>query len=95
MLNIFTVAFFGHRQIHNMMIIDKLLEEEISKLIREKEYVDFLVGRNGEFDKYAASVVLRSRKNTETITVHLFWYCHTLLLNLLKIKTILTIITAR
>lgn len=28
----------------------------------KKEYVDFLVGRNGEFDQYASSAVLRIRK---------------------------------
>lgn len=63
MLEIFTVAFFGHRYIDNPFKVEELLEEQIRKLINEKEYVDFLAGRNGEFDQYASSAVLRIRKN--------------------------------
>ena len=62
-LEIFTVAFFGHRYIDNPYKLEELLEEHIRKLIDEKEYVDFLVGRNGEFDQCASSTVLRVRKN--------------------------------
>ena len=40
-----------------------MLEIEIRKLIKEKEYVEFLVGRNGDFDRCVSSVVLRVRKN--------------------------------
>ena len=38
------------------------MEEEIYRLLGEKEYVDFLVGRDGEFDQFASSAVLRVRK---------------------------------
>ena len=62
MLDIFTVAFFGHREIDNPFKIEDRLEEEIYRLLGEKEYVDFLVGRNGEFDQFASSAVLRVRK---------------------------------
>ena len=63
MLEIFTVAFFGHRYIDNPLRVEELLEEQIRKLINEKEYVDFFVGRNGEFDQCVSSTVLRVRKN--------------------------------
>ena len=63
MLNIFTVAFFGHRYVDNIMKVENLLEEQIRKLIDENEYVDFLVGRNGDFDQCVSSSVLRVRKN--------------------------------
>ena len=63
MLEIFTVAFFGHRYIDNPLKVEELLEEHIRKLINEKEYVDFVVGRNGEFDQCVSSTVLRVRKN--------------------------------
>ena len=43
MLEIFTVAFFGHRYIDNPFKVEELLEEQIRRLIDEKEYVDFLV----------------------------------------------------
>ena len=63
MLDIFTVTFFGHRYIDNPLKVEELLEEQIRKLINEKEYVDFVVGRNGEFDQCVSSTVLRVRKN--------------------------------
>jgi hypothetical protein len=63
MLDIFTVAFFGHRYIDNPLKVEELLEEQIRKLINEKEYVDFVVGRNGEFDQCVSSTALRVRKN--------------------------------
>ena len=63
MLEIFTVAFFGHRYIDNPLRVEELLEEQIRKLINEKEYVEFLVGRNGDFDRCVSSAVLRVRKN--------------------------------
>lgn len=63
MLDIFTVAFFGQRYIDNPLKVEESLEEQIRKLINEKEYADFLVGRNGEFDQCASSSVLRVRKN--------------------------------
>lgn len=62
MLDIFTVAFFGYREIDNPFKIEERLEEEIYRLLGEKEYVDFLVGRDGEFDQFASSAVLRVRK---------------------------------
>ena len=62
MLDIFTVAFFGHREIDNPFKIEERLEEQIHKLLSEHEYVDFLVGRDGEFDQFASSAVLRVRK---------------------------------
>ncbi len=62
MLNIFTVAFFGHRYIDNLNQVEEYLEEEIHRLLGEKEYVDFLIGRNGEFDQCVASSVLRAKR---------------------------------
>lgn len=63
MLDVYTVAFFGHRYIDNPLKVEELLETEIRKLINEKEYIEFLVGRNGDFDRCASSAILRVRKN--------------------------------
>lgn len=60
-MNIFTVSLFGHRQITNPYEIETALAEEVRTLIRSKEYVEFLVGRNGEFDLLAASVIRQTR----------------------------------
>ena len=63
MLDIYTVAFFGHRYIDNPPRVEELLEEQIRNLIDENEYVEFLVGRNGDFDRCVSSAVRRVRKN--------------------------------
>ena len=63
MLDIFTVAFFGHRYVDNIPKVENLLEEQTRKLLDENEYVEFLVGRNGDFDQCVSSSVLRVRKN--------------------------------
>ena len=56
-MNIFTVCLFGHRKIKNTREIENSLSPIIKNLIQAKEYVSFLVGRNGEFDEYVASVI--------------------------------------
>ena len=63
MIDIYTVAFFGHRYIDNPPRVEELLEEQIRNLIDENEYVEFLVGRNGDFDRCVSSAVRRVRKN--------------------------------
>ena len=61
-MDVFTVAFFGHRVVENIIEVEKSLEEYIEKIMLEKNYVEFLVGRNGEFDKLVASVINKKRK---------------------------------
>lgn len=61
-MNIFTVSFFGHRMIDRPFLIEQRLENLIRRLINTKEYVDFIVGRSGDFDQYASSAVLLVRK---------------------------------
>ena len=46
-MDIYTVTFLGHRTINNMREVEERLDELIRKLLREKYYVDFLVGRKG------------------------------------------------
>ncbi len=62
MLNVFTVAFFGHRYLDNMAKVESRLDDRIRRLITEKEYVEFLVGRNGDFDQCASSSLRRAAK---------------------------------
>lgn len=64
-MNIFTVSFFGHRQIDRPFEAEERLEKIIRELIRSKEYVEFLVGRNGEFDQMVSSTVRRVRKTVD------------------------------
>ncbi len=62
-MDICTVAFFGHRYIKNAKQVETLIEKQVEKLITENEYVDFLVGRNGDFDILVASSVKNIKEN--------------------------------
>ena len=61
-MDIFTVSLFGHREIDDLRRLENKLSPIIKELIRTKPYVAFLIGRNGEFDEYAASVIKRAQK---------------------------------
>ena len=58
----FTVSFFGHRVIEDPLRIEQNLESLIGRLITEHEYVEFLVGRDGEFDQLVSSVIRRCKR---------------------------------
>ena len=58
----FTVSFFGHRFIDDPVPVDKALEELIGSLLQSKEYVEFLVGRNGDFDQLVSSAIRRCKR---------------------------------
>ncbi|MBP3674147.1 MAG: hypothetical protein J6J18_10010 [Oscillospiraceae bacterium] len=61
-MNTFTVSFFGHRVIEDPLRIEQRLEPLIRKLLKEKEYVEFLVGRDGEFDQIVSSTIRRCKR---------------------------------
>lgn len=61
-MEVYTVSFFGHRQIDNPVFIDSELEKQIVRLLLEKEYVQFLVGRDGDFDLLVSSVIHRCKR---------------------------------
>ena len=61
-MNVFTVSFFGHRDIDDLWHLEKQLAPVVASLIQTKEYVSFLIGRSGEFDEYAASIIKRVQK---------------------------------
>jgi len=60
-MHIFTVSLFGHRVMRNPFAVERALEETVYSLLREYEYVEFHLGRNGDFDLLAASVIRRCR----------------------------------
>ena len=61
MFEVDTVSFFGHRYIENFRVAERKVEDLIYKLIQEHEYVECLVGRDGDFDQIATSAVLRTK----------------------------------
>ncbi len=66
MLDTYTVSFFGHRQIENALTVENRLESIIRNLLAEKAYVEFLVGRNGDFDLMVASTILRLKRDVRS-----------------------------
>ena len=62
-MNIYTVSFFGHREVEKPTEIEKPLDNLLYDLITQKEYVEFLIGRDGEFDLLASSAIRRAVKN--------------------------------
>ena len=61
-MDVFTVSLFGHREIEELRRLNERLIPIIKELIQTKLYVSFLVGRNGEFDEFAASVIKHAQK---------------------------------
>ena len=59
---IFTVSLFGHRAIDDLWELERQLSPIIKELMQTKSYVSFLIGRNGEFDEFAASVIKLTRR---------------------------------
>lgn len=62
-MDIYTVSFFGHRRIGSESVaLEGRLEAEIRCLLDSKLYVEFLVGRNGDFDLLVSSVIHRLKR---------------------------------
>lgn len=68
-----TVSFFGHRRLDNVFGIEQTLETIIRKLLNRPEYIEFLVGRDGEFDQLASSAVKRCRREIREDNSALIW----------------------
>ena len=49
-MNTYTVSLFGHRHIDHPSEIEKQLDTLLRELLAQKEYVEFLIGRDGDFD---------------------------------------------
>ena len=60
MLDVYTVSFFGHRELPNMFAIEDKLMSILREIINTHEYVEFLVGRDGDFDQLCSSCVRRA-----------------------------------
>ena len=73
MLNTYTVTLFGHRDFIATREIEQRLYELVADLLRSKSYVEFLVGRDGAFDLFAASVIKRCRQSVRDDNSALVW----------------------
>ena len=58
----YTVSFFGHREIDYFAKAEEQTERIIRKLLNEHPYVEFLVGRDGEYDQIVSSAIRRVKE---------------------------------
>lgn len=65
-MEIYRVAFIGHRELFNIVAIENEIEEIAKGLMRKHEFVEFYIGRNGDFDILAASAIKRAQISCET-----------------------------
>lgn len=73
MIDVFTVSFFGHRYIDNYFAVEKKLEGLIRELLMTKNYVEFLIGRDGEFNQIVASTVKVVKRSVGDDNSALVW----------------------
>ena len=65
MLDVYRVTFFGHRRVEDILGIEHQLLPILQELIETHDFVEFYVGRNGEFDELAASLVKLVQKSNK------------------------------
>ncbi len=70
-MNIYTASFFGHRYIGHWAEVENRLDKLLYDLITQKEYVDLLIRRDGEFDLLASTVIKSAIRNYGCGNTHL------------------------
>ena len=65
-MDIYRVAFIGHREICDIRYVENEIEELALNLLRRYEFVEFNIGRNGDFDISAASAIKRAQNKYGT-----------------------------
>ncbi len=61
-MNTYRVTFAGHREIDHFFALESKLDEILSILLQAKDFVEFYVGNDGEFDTMATSAIRRLKK---------------------------------
>ena len=59
-MQIYTISFFGHRDFSEEAKIEKHLMDFLRDFILEKECINFLIGKEGDFDFFVSSVIKRA-----------------------------------
>lgn len=72
-MDTYTVSFFGHRKLDSPILIEEQLEAIVLNLLSTKAYIEFLVGRDGDFDLLAASVIHRCKRTFRSDNSSLVW----------------------
>lgn len=67
----YTISFFGDRKIEDFKRAERRVKPIINEIIQDTlyahEFVEFLVGRNGDFDRIVASVIKETRQTFSTV----------------------------
>lgn len=64
-MDIYRIVFFGHREVRNIWEIETRLIPILKKIMDTNTYIEFYIGRNGEFDEIVASIIKRLKKELE------------------------------
>ena len=72
-MDTYTVSFFGHRELDSPILIEEQLETIVLNLLSTKAYIEFLVGRDGDFGLLAASVIHRCKRTFRNDNSSLVW----------------------
>ena len=62
MLEPYFVTFAGHREVSHFREIELMLDSVVRELLKTKEFVEFYVGLDGDFDALAVSAIRRARR---------------------------------
>lgn len=73
MMDVYTVSFFGHRRIYDPIRIERKLDTLVRDLLQNKHYIEFLVGRDGDYDLLVASVIRRCKREYRSDNSSLVW----------------------
>lgn len=61
-MKIYRASLFGHRDFSAHYELEEKLYPILKRIIYEQEYVEFYIGRNGEFDVFTASIIKRAQR---------------------------------
>lgn len=61
-MEVYNIALFGHRDFYAHKDIERELPLILQELFKEKDFINVYVGRDGEFDIFASSVIKRAKK---------------------------------
>ena len=69
MFKSYTVCFFGHRDFDGHIVYQDKVAEIIEDVLAKNDTVEFLVGRNGEFDRFVSTIIrdIKKRKGNQGI----------------------------
>lgn len=62
-MSAYKVTLFGHRELYEHCKVEKKLSFILRDLMQANPYVKIYIGRNGEFDIFAASVIKQIQKS--------------------------------